>query len=69
MTENYVEDFTEIYTFKFNRNNWEESEENNSNNEETEYSNELTEDKNEYISTIAGGIYIFKFKLSQSSLS
>ncbi len=64
---NFAEDLTEIYTFKFDRNNWEESEE--TNNEETECSNELIEDKNEYISTITGGIYIFKFKLSQCSLN
>ena len=67
LIDNYAEDLTEIYTFKFDRNNWEESEE--TNNEETECSNELIEDKNEYISTIAGGIYIFKFKLSQCSLN
>ena len=69
LIDNFADDLTEIYTFKFDRKNWEDSEEN-SNNEETEYSNELTEeDKNEYISTIAGGIYVFKFKLSQASLS
>ena len=69
LIDNFADDLTEIYTFKFDRKNWEDSEEN-TNNEETEYSNELTEeDKNEYISTIAGGIYVFKFKLSQASLS
>ena len=69
LIDNFADDLTEIYTFKFDRKNWEDSEEN-TNNEETEYSNELTEeDKNKYISTIAGGIYVFKFKLSQASLS
>jgi hypothetical protein len=67
LTENYAEDFTEIYTFNFDKRNWEEEEEN-ENNEGTNYSTELKEEKNEYISTIAGGIYSFKFKLSEASL-
>ncbi len=73
LIENYAEDLTEIYTFDFDRRNWEESEEN-KNNEDTKNSdelkqnNEVKEDKNEYMANIAGGIYIFKFKLSQASL-
>ncbi len=67
MTENYVEDFTEIYTFDFDRRNCEEEKEN-ENNEGTNSSTELKEKKNEYISTIAGGINSFKFKLSEASL-
>ena len=67
LTDNYAEDFTEIYTFNFDKRNWEEEEEN-ENNEGTNYSTELKEEKNEYISTIAGGIYSFKFKLSEASL-
>jgi hypothetical protein len=67
LTENYAEDFTEIYTFNFDRRNWEEEEEN-ENNEGTNYSTELKEEENQYISTIAGGIYSFKFKLSEASL-
>ena len=73
LIENYAEDYTEIYTFDFDRRSWEESEEN-ENNGETKNSDELiqnnesNEEKSEYMSTIAGGIYIFKFKLSEASL-
>ena len=73
LIENSAEDLTEIYTFDFDKRNWEETEEN-ENNEETENSdelkknNELNEDKSKYMANIAGGIYAFKFKLSQASL-
>ena len=45
LTENYAEDFTEIYTFNFDKRNWEEEEEN-ENNEGTNYSTELKEKEN-----------------------
>ena len=71
---NPAEDLTEIYTFDFDKRNWEETEEN-ENNEEAENSdelkqnNEVKEDKSEYVEKIAGGIYTFKFKLSEASLN
>ena len=68
LIENYAENLTEIQTFNFDKRNW-EIEDESDNNEEIECSNELKDDSNEYISTIVGGIYSFKFKLSQSSLS
>ena len=45
LTDNYAEDCTEIYTFKIDKRNWEEEEEN-ENNEGTNYSTELKEKEN-----------------------
>ena len=72
LTEDCAEDLTKIYTFKFDQRNEEENE--SDNNEEIESNESIKNndsnenDTNQYISTIAGGIYIFKFKLNKASI-